>query len=37
MEYNEDDVAAQAAIRRWVRAQPADSPGRTLVELEKRD
>ncbi|MGB9357814.1 MAG: TM0106 family RecB-like putative nuclease [Acidimicrobiia bacterium] len=31
LEYNEDDVAAQAAIREWVRAQPQAPSGRTLA------
>ena len=31
LEYNEDDVAAQAAIREWVRAQPQGPQGRTLA------
>ncbi len=31
LEYNEDDVAAQAAIREWVRTQPQGPAGQTLA------
>ena len=31
LEYNEDDVAAQAAIREWVRAQPQTPAARAMV------